>query len=49
MSNGDLAENLSAVIKRIVGKLEKGYGNIDSVFLKTTMGKPVKLNLEVIE
>jgi large subunit ribosomal protein L1 len=49
MSNEDIAENLSAVIKRIVSKLEKGYGNIDSVFLKTTMGKPVKLNLEVIE
>ncbi len=49
MSSEDLAENLTTVIKRIVGKLEKGYGNIDSVYMKTTMGQAVKLNLEVIE
>lgn len=49
MTSADLAENINAVIKRIVGKLEKGYGNIDSIYIKTTMGKPVKLKLEVLE
>lgn len=49
MSSDELAENINAVVKRIVGKLEKGYGNIDSIYIKTTMGKPVKLSLEVFE
>ncbi len=49
MDPADLAEKINAVVKRIVGKLEKGYGNIDSIYLKTTMGKPVKLNLGVFE
>ncbi|MCL4336692.1 MAG: 50S ribosomal protein L1 [Candidatus Thermoplasmatota archaeon] len=49
MDSADVAENINAVIRRIVGKLEKGYGNIDSIYIKTTMGKPVKLSLEVLE
>ncbi len=49
MPPADVAENINAVVKRIVGRLEKGYGNIDSIYLKTTMGKPVKLSLEVFE
>ena len=49
MSSTDIAENITAVVKRITGKLEKGYGNIDSIFLKTTMGKAIKLNLEELE
>lgn len=49
MQSADLADNINAVIKRIIGRLEKGYGNIDSVFLKTTMGKPVKLSMEEFE
>lgn len=43
MSEKELAENVKEVMKRITTKLEKGWGNIDSVFLKTTMGKSVKL------
>ncbi len=43
MSEKELAENVKEVMKRITSKLEKGWGNIDSVFLKTTMGKSVKL------
>ncbi len=46
MSDEDLADNVDAVISRIVGKLEKGYNNIDSVYVKTTMGKAVKLKME---
>lgn len=49
MSNEDLSENISAVIKRIVGKLERGYNNVESVYVKTTMGKAVKVELGDIQ
>jgi large subunit ribosomal protein L1 len=32
-------------VKRIISKLDKGDSNIASIFLKTTMGKPVKINV----
>ena len=38
----DLAENLDAVMRRLVGKLERGRFNIRSAYLKTTMGPAVK-------
>ncbi len=43
MTEKDIADNIKEIMKRITTKLEKGYGNIDSVYLKTTMGKAVKL------
>ncbi|MHB1440420.1 MAG: 50S ribosomal protein L1 [Cuniculiplasma sp.] len=43
MSEKDIAENIREVMKRITSHLEKGYGNIDSIYVKTTMGKAVKL------
>ncbi|MEM0158319.1 MAG: 50S ribosomal protein L1 [Thermoplasmataceae archaeon] len=49
MGSDDIAENIRAVVRRIVSKLEKGYGNLDSIYLKTTMGKAEKLELEEIE
>lgn len=48
MPDQDLADNITAVVKRLVGKLEKGYGNIESAYLKTTMGKAVQVKLEGI-
>ncbi|MCL4420008.1 hypothetical protein M1146_08070, partial [Patescibacteria group bacterium] len=48
MPDEDLADNVTAVVKRLVGKLEKGYGNIESAYLKTTMGKAVQVKLEGI-
>ncbi|MBN2153490.1 MAG: hypothetical protein JW839_18695 [Candidatus Lokiarchaeota archaeon] len=38
-----LAQNLKASIEWIEQKLEKGRQNIKSVYVKTTMGSPVKL------
>ncbi|MGI0155238.1 MAG: hypothetical protein ACREDE_03790 [Thermoplasmata archaeon] len=38
-----MAQNVDAVLGRIVGKLERGRTNIESVFLKTTMGPAVRL------
>ena len=39
----DLAENIEAVMNRLVAKLERGPANIHSVFVKTTMGPAIKL------
>lgn len=43
MTPEDLALNLQTVLDRVVGKLERGKNNIASVYVKTTMGKAVKL------
>ncbi|MGP6239033.1 50S ribosomal protein L1 [Cuniculiplasma sp. SKW4] len=43
MSDEDIATNVREVVKRITGKLEKGSGNIDSIYIKTTMGKAVRI------
>ncbi len=43
MSVEDLAENVDVVIKRLIGKLERGRMNISSIYIKTTMGKSVRL------
>ncbi len=45
MKDEAIAENISAVVKRILGKLEKGDTSIESIFLKTTMGKSVRINV----
>ncbi len=38
-----IAQNVDAVLNRIVGKLERGRTNIESVYLKTSMGPAVRL------
>jgi len=38
-----LAENLDAVLKRLMSKLERGKMNIHSVYIKTTMGPSFKV------
>ncbi|BAJ50019.1 large subunit ribosomal protein L1 [Candidatus Caldarchaeum subterraneum] len=38
-----IAENVETVLNRVVEKLEKKRRNIASVYVKTTMGKPVKV------
>ena len=45
MPEEDVGANIREVFKRIIGKLEKGSSNIDSIYIKTTMGKAVKLDL----
>ena len=37
-----LADNLDALIRRVVGKLERGRFNIQSAYVKTTMGPSVR-------
>ena len=40
-----IAENAETVLNRIVEKLEKKQKNVASVYIKTTRGKPVKIEL----
>jgi large subunit ribosomal protein L1 len=43
MPEEQVAENISAVLRRIEAKLKKGLKNIESIYVKTTMGQPVKM------
>jgi large subunit ribosomal protein L1 len=43
MDARDIAENAAAVIKAIEARLERGWQNIDSIYMKTTMGHAVKV------
>ena len=45
MSDKEIKENAEAIIKHLISKLEKEMRNIKSIYIKLTMGKPVKLNL----
>lgn len=39
----EIAENVEAVLKRLIDKLERGKLNVASIYIKTTMGKAVRL------
>ncbi|MCW3993858.1 MAG: 50S ribosomal protein L1 [Candidatus Bathyarchaeota archaeon] len=43
MKEEEIAENVQTVLKTIEGKLKRGMKNIKTVYLKTSMGKPVKI------
>lgn len=45
MSDDELVENIQTVLGRVSGKLKRGVKNIEAVYLKTTMGPSVKVNL----
>jgi len=45
MPDEKIAENALAVFSRVEAKLERGAKNIRQVLLKTTMGKPVKVQI----
>ena len=45
MPDKEIAENVQAVVRRIEGKLKRGIKNFRSVYLKTSMGEPVKVAL----
>jgi large subunit ribosomal protein L1 len=46
MDDKDLEENIKAVINFLKVRLSKGKNNIKNVYLKLTMGHPVKLEVE---
>lgn len=43
MTPEQIAQNVDALLARLTGKLERGRSNIESVYLKTTMGPAVRL------
>jgi len=43
MKEEEITENVQTVLKTIEGKLKRGMKNIKTVYLKTSMGKPVKV------
>ena len=43
MSHDQLAENLETILKRVESNLDMGSDNIASIWVKTTMGKAVRL------
>jgi large subunit ribosomal protein L1 len=46
MKDEEIAENAEAILKFLETKLPKGKNNIGRVMLKTTMSKPVKIELQ---
>lgn len=43
MKKEEIIENINTILQRIEGSLERGKLNIDSVYVKTTMGSPEKI------
>jgi large subunit ribosomal protein L1 len=43
MNIEQIAENIDAILKRLEGKLERGKLNIGSVYVKTSMGPPIRI------
>ena len=43
MNTEQIAENIDAILKRLEGKLERGKMNIGSVYVKTSMGPPMRI------
>jgi len=43
MKEEDIAENIQVVLRAIEGKLKRGMKNIKFAYIKTSMGKPVKI------
>ncbi|MEM0485734.1 MAG: 50S ribosomal protein L1, partial [Thermoplasmata archaeon] len=37
---------IEEVLKKITSKLEKGMGNIESIYVKTTMGPAVRVEVK---
>jgi len=43
MNTEHIAENIDAILKRLESKLERGKLNIGSVYVKTSMGPPIRV------
>ena len=46
-SQEELLANAMEVYKRVIGRLERGVGNIRSLFIKTTMGPSTRVEVEL--
>lgn len=45
MPEEQVVENIRAVLGRLEGKLKRGFRNVESIYIKTTMGLPVKIEI----
>ncbi len=45
MPDEHIVENIQTVLERIEGKLKRGIKNIESIYIKTAMGEPVKVQM----
>jgi large subunit ribosomal protein L1 len=45
MSDDELIENVQAVVRGVATRLKRGINNIEAVYIKTTMGPSVKVNV----
>jgi len=45
MTDEELIDNIQTVIRRLEGRLKRGIKNIGSIYLKTTMGSSVKIDI----
>jgi ribosomal protein L1 len=43
MKDEELVENIMTVLRVLDGKLKRGLKNVKYVFIKTSMGEPVKI------
>jgi large subunit ribosomal protein L1 len=43
MSAEEIADNIDVIVRRLHADLEKGPMNVDSVYVKTTMGPAVEV------
>ncbi|MEM0466743.1 MAG: 50S ribosomal protein L1 [Candidatus Thermoplasmatota archaeon] len=43
MNPEQIAENIAAILKRLESKLERGSQNIGALYIKTTMGPPIRV------
>jgi large subunit ribosomal protein L1 len=46
-SQEELLANAMEVYNRVIGRLERGVGNIRSLFIKTTMGPSTQVEVEL--
>jgi len=46
MKDEEIIDNIQTVIRRIEARLKRGIKNIGSIYLKTTMGPPLKVSLQ---
>ena len=45
MKDEEIAENVMVVVRRVEGRLKRGLKNITAIYIKTTMGSPVKIKV----
>lgn len=45
MTAEDIADNVDAILKRVISRLERGSMNIHSAYVKTTMGPAVRIKM----